>query len=51
MICSCSAEGVQGMMIFCITEYFVVLLIKIHMQIMAAIWYFDRLKGLLHENA
>ena len=33
------------MMIICITEYYVVLLIKIHMQIMAAMRHFDRLES------
>jgi hypothetical protein len=44
-LCSCSAEGVQGIMIYCITEYYDVLLITIHdMQLMAAMRYVDRLE-------
>jgi hypothetical protein len=33
------------MMIFCITEYYVVLLIMIHVQLMAAMRYFDRMES------
>ncbi len=33
------------MMIVCITEYYVVLLITIHMQLMAAMRYFGRLES------
>jgi hypothetical protein len=38
-------KGVQGIMIFCTTAYYVVLLIMIHMQLMAAMRYFDRMES------